>query len=79
MFNIDYGKLHSLESAFVIYEIASHGVDPRETLEGTTLRIYEQEGYKQQLYDEIHGRIENGDPYVDIVNDAFKRNNNNRS
>lgn len=71
MFNIDFEKLHSLERAFVIYEIASHGVDPRETLEGTTFRIYEREGYKQDLYDEIHGRIENGGPYVDIAYDAL--------
>ena len=74
MFTIDYSKLHKLESAFIIYEVASHGVDPRETLAGTTLRIKNREGYKQGVYDELHRMIENGGPYTDILLKAFNNN-----
>ncbi len=74
MFAIDYSKLHKLESAFIIYEVASHGVDPRETLVGTTLRIKNREGYKQGVYDELHKMIENGGPYTDILLKAFNNN-----
>ena len=50
MFAIDYNKLHSLESAFVNYEIDSNGVDPRKTLEGSSFRIKSIEGYKKPTY-----------------------------
>lgn len=32
--------------AFALYEIATHGVDPRKTLEGTLMRTKKDEGYK---------------------------------
>lgn len=74
---IDFTRLHELEKAFVWYELAKHEVDPRKTLEGTTLRIYEDEGYKQYIYDKSHERIKKGGPYVDIVRDSLNDNDNN--
>lgn len=49
MFSIDYDKLHELEDAFIMYEISEHMVNPKETLEGTELRINKSEGYKKDM------------------------------
>ena len=44
--SINYQKLDSYVKAFFIYELAEHGVDVHTTLDGTTLRISKDEGYK---------------------------------
>lgn len=72
---INYDKLHKLEEAFIIYEIAKHGVDPRDTLESTTLRINNLEGYKRNSFDKLHSKIEAGGPYSEILLEAFNNNN----
>lgn len=74
MFSIDYEKLHSLERAFVLYEMAYHNVDPRKQLDGTTFRIKSKEGYKQYVYDELHRLILKGGPYTDILRKGFNTN-----
>lgn len=55
---IDQNLLKRYLNAFIMFEIANHGADPRESLEGTTLRIPKKEGYKfknvSQWRDMIH-------------------------
>ena len=43
---IDKALLAKYTNAFILYEIANHGVDPREQLSGTTMRIIKDEGFK---------------------------------
>lgn len=43
---IDRELLKKYANAFIMYEIANHGVDPRETLDGTTMRVMKDEGHK---------------------------------
>lgn len=43
--------LQKMTNAFVMYEISVHGINPREKLEGTTLRITRNEGYKFDVID----------------------------
>ena len=61
--------------AFILYEIGLHGVDPRESLEGTSLRIKESEGYKYANKIHIHHikpLFEIGETYeVDPVKDLI--------
>ena len=40
---LDLKTLKTYIDAFILYEIATHGVDPRDTLEGTTFRIKPEE------------------------------------
>lgn len=74
-FEINYDKLHKLEEAFIVYEIAKHGVDPRDSLESTTLRDKNLEGYKKESFDKLHSMIEAGGPYSEILIQAFNNNN----
>lgn len=64
---INKSYLQQYADAFVLFEIATHGVDPRETVEGTSLRIKEDEGYKYLLYDECRAQLRKGEPYVDKI------------
>lgn len=63
--------LRKLTNAYIMYEIASHGVDPREKIEGTTMRIDNKEGYKYRVihfWEEMMTRIHEGQlSYVDAV------------
>lgn len=67
--------LQKLTNAFVMYEIATHGVDPREKLDGTTMRISKNEGYKFRIIDAWNNqteRIRQGRvSYVDAVLEAL--------
>ena len=67
--------LQKLTNAYVMYEIATHGVDPREKLEGTTMRILNNEGYKFRIIDVWNKqaeRIRQGRiTYVDAVLEAL--------
>lgn len=71
MFKIDYNKLHKLENAFIMLEISERGVNPAETLDGTTLRINSSEGYKQGVFDEGHSKILEGAPYTETILNVF--------
>ena len=71
--SIDHDKLRDMANAFVLYEKYEHHVDPRESLEGTTLRIPKLEGYKYQVYEKYHNRLKK--PYVDSVLKAIPGSN----
>ena len=70
---IDYEKLNRTTKAYILYEIASHGVDPRESLEGTILRrkTSDGEGYKYDIYDKNNKAIIGVNTYVDTIIDAL--------
>lgn len=74
---INKEKLNQYASAFIMYELASHGVDPRKTLEGTTLRLRDNpsEGYKYDIYEKYHSLIQQGPPYVDTILNALPGGN----
>lgn len=63
--------LQKLTNAYIMYEIAMHGVDPRDKLEGTTMRIRNNEGYKYRVVDSWQNQmkmIRQGQlSYVDAV------------
>ena len=67
--------LQKLTNAYVMYEIATFGVDPREKLEGTTMRIRKNEGYKFDViasWKEQIEKIHQGEiSYVDAVLQAL--------
>ena len=63
--------LKKYAGAFIRYEIDTHGVDPRDTLEGTSLRLSNLEGYKLGVYEENRQKIDQGGPYSDIIIDAM--------
>ena len=67
--------LSKYTNAFFVYEIANHGVDPRDTLEGTTLRLKTAEGYKYDDFRKYHTKIENGRPYFDTIIKAIPVSN----
>ena len=75
METINKTKLNEFINAFIIYEIAVCGVDPRETLDGSTFRIDAEEGYKQALFDKYHELIEEGGSYLDTVMKAISGGN----
>ena len=74
---IDLAKLKDLTETFIKYEIQQHGVDPRDTLEGTTLRIKTSagEGYKYDIYKQCHEDLHSGKSYVDIAREAISNGN----
>lgn len=49
MASIDQNILKRYVNAFADFEVANHGVDPRESLEGTSMRIRNNEGYKYRV------------------------------
>ncbi len=63
----DKEKLKRYIQAFIMYEMAAHGVDPRKTLEGTSLRLKPIEGYKYDVYVKGKKLIHSGPPYVPAV------------
>lgn len=69
MINVEI--LQQYTDAFVLYEIATHGVDPRKTLDGTIMRIKSEEGYKADVFMENQARLSQGGPYSDIIIDAL--------
>ena len=64
---INQDLLQKYSGAFIIYEIANHGVDPRETLDGTTLRIKSNEGYKYGVIQKWNELLHNGLSYSEAV------------
>ena len=64
---INRSYLQKYTDAFILFEISTHGVDPRETVEGTSLRIKGDEGYKYSLYEECKDQLRRGKPYVDKI------------
>ena len=70
---INLTNLQSLTRAYVFYEVATHGCDPRDSLEGTVLR--KQEGYKYGVYDAYHERMMTTDCYVDTLLEAMPGEN----
>lgn len=72
--NID--KLETLIKAFILYEIAEHGVDPRMTLEGTDLRLEASEGYKYTISNECLVLLNTNGNYIDKVYRLLGRNQN---
>lgn len=59
--------LQQFIQAFIMYEMASHNVDPRKTLDGTSLRLKPLEGYKYDIYDKGKKLIKAAPPYVPAV------------
>ena len=58
-----------------MYEIANHGVDPREQLEGTTMRIDRMEGYKYRIAKMWKDDLSKAGSYVDAVLQVLPRVN----
>ena len=67
--------LSKYTNAFSVYEIANHGVNPRDTLEGTTLRLKSAEGYKYDDFCKYHAKIEKGRPYYETIINAIPGSN----
>lgn len=65
--SIDKRKLLDYVRSFVMYEMSVHDVDPRKTLEGTSLRLKPIEGYKYDVSAKGKDMIQNGSPYVPTV------------
>ena len=65
--SINHNILQKYATAFIIYEIATHGVDPRETLEGTVMRIDKDEGYKYREYDRGRALLSTSSSYADAI------------
>jgi hypothetical protein len=68
--------------AFVFREIAVNGVDPRDGLEKTSLRLNTRapytEGYKYDIYKKYHTMLqEHAKPYVQIIRQAMNDSANN--
>ena len=67
--------LQKLTNAYVMYEIAMYGVDPREKLDGTTMRLRKNEGYKFDVIASWKEQLENIHrskiSYVDAVLQAL--------
>ena len=72
-------ELQKYIRAFILFEIGMHGVDPRETLEGTTLRRVDKdsEGYKYMVYNNCHRQIQDGPPFVERLISSISSPNNN--
>ncbi|MBQ3704126.1 MAG: HNH endonuclease [Oscillospiraceae bacterium] len=68
-------KLQDYAQAFIMYEIAAHGIDPRKSLDGTTFRIEELEGYKYSEYDTFRKKKQDGQPYVEKIMEALSITN----
>ena len=64
---IDQEILNRYASAFSDYEIVNHGVDPREDLSGTSMRIGKDEGYKYRVLKNWDNNREKTETYVDAV------------
>ncbi len=69
--SINQSILQKYATAFIIYEIASHGIDPRETLEGTVMRIEKYEGYKYREYDRGRMLLSQSSSYTDAIMKAL--------
>ena len=65
--NIDKRKLLDYVQSFVMYEMSAHNVDPRKTLEGTSLRLKPIEGYKYDVSAKGKDMIQSGPPYVPTI------------
>lgn len=60
-------KLQHYIQAFIMYEMAAHNVDPRKTLDGTSLRLKPLEGYKCDIYAKGKKLIQAAPPYVPAI------------
>ena len=71
--SINQEKLKKYTNAYFIYELATNGVDLRDSLDGTTLRMKGKsgEGYKYDVYDNFHKKLETKESYVDLFLEAF--------
>ena len=65
--SIDKRKLLDYLQSFVMYEMSAHNVDPRKTLEGTSLRLKPIEGYKYDVSAKGKDMIQSGPPYVPTI------------
>ena len=68
---VDQDTLQKYLEAFVLYEIALHGIDPRETLFGTTFRREKDEGYKRTVYNKFHA-YDNADSPLSYLDRVLK-------
>ena len=71
---INKDRLRELADAYIMYEIATHGVDPRETLDGTVLRG-SGEGYKYGVYEKYHEKMLTTNSHVDSLLEAMPGGN----
>ena len=67
MASIDKEVLKRYVNAFKNYEITNHGVDPQETLIGTSMRIGKNEGYKYRVLKNWENNRAKTETYVDAV------------
>ena len=67
MSDININNLQKYVDAFISYELSTHNVDPRETLDGTIMRIRNEEGYKKDIYKKIRGELFTSDSYSEVI------------
>ena len=60
-------RLNEYIDAYIKYEIAVHGIDPRETLEGSLFKDLSNagEGYKYNIYAKYHSSLIAGKPFTE--------------
>ena len=67
-------RVQEYANAYILYEIATRGIDPRNTLEGTILRNA-QEGYKYDIYEKFHPTAPLNSSYVDFILGVLPKSN----
>ena len=66
---INKNILEEYVDTFITYEKQTHGIDPRDTLEGTVLRSKGNvgEGYKERVYETGRTLLKKEDSYTDAI------------
>ena len=68
-------KLKRYIDAFIMFEIGNHGVDPRVTVEGTSMRRLKDEGYKYREIENWEAGANNGTPLFERIARAVHNTN----
>lgn len=73
--SFDEAKLRKYLQGYIMYEVATHGVDPRVTMEDTDLRLHDAEGYKYDVFTQSNSSLKKVDSYVDKILEILSGNN----
>ena len=73
--SISQSELKKYVDAFIIFEKQAHGINPRDTLEGTALRLKNYEGYKFNVYEKCRDLLKTESSYTDAVIKALPGEN----
>ena len=67
---INLERLNKYIDAFIMFEIGNHGVDPRESLDGTSMRLTKDEGYKYEAIRKWELGSSQGKPLFERIAEA---------